>query len=115
LRYVQAQLVQTMQNVSMKSISGWPAGCCCVPIEHVATLPEWRNSIWPAASGRQLGMLAAHGFNCGGNPGKKLIIYIRGVIRIDDCSGLEAEAYGCLQVIRDDLNRYTEVNVVTVV
>jgi hypothetical protein len=68
------------------------------------------GSIWPAAWNAR-----GTRFQLRRQSGKKLIIYIRGVIRIDDCSGLEAEAYGCLQVIRDDLNRYTEVNVVTVV
>jgi CRP-like cAMP-binding protein len=109
LRYVQAQLVQSMQSAGCNAkheihqrLARWLLICADRAHSNTFKMSQEFLSHMLGSSRPTVSMAA------GTLKQKNLITYVRGVIRIIDPRGLEAEACECYHIIKDHLDNYTE-------
>ena len=109
LRYVQAQLTLSTQNAACNAIHSheqrlarWLLICCDRAKQNRLEMAQDFVSQM-LGSTRSTVSIAASGFKA-----KGLIEYSRGVIRILDAKGLEAESCECYRVVREHLERLAE-------
>lgn len=109
LRYVQAQLTVSTQNAACNAVhtheqrlARWLLICCDrAKQQHLEMAQEFVAQM--LGSTRSTVSIAAGSFKA-----KGLIDYSRGVIRIKDAKGLEAEACECYRVVRDHLENFAD-------
>jgi CRP-like cAMP-binding protein len=109
LRYVQAQLVQSMQSTGCNAkhevhqrLARWLLICADRAHSNNFKMSQEFLSHMLGSSRPTVSMAAAL------LKEKQLITYVRGVIRILNPKGLETEACECYHIIKDHLDNYTE-------
>jgi CRP-like cAMP-binding protein len=109
LRYVQAQLVQSMQSAACNAkheveqrLARWLLLCADRAQTHTFKLSQEYLSDMLGNSRPMVSAVA------GRLKEEKLIDYTRGVVRIEDVAGLERRACECYRVIKNHLDSYSE-------
>lgn len=109
LRYVQAQLTLSTQNAACNAmhtheqrLARWLLICCDrARQEHLEMAQDFVSQM--LGSTRSTVSIAASGFKA-----KGLLDYSRGVIKILNVKGLEAEACECYRVVREHLENFAD-------